>query len=81
MLLFVHMPIYDVVFTTNKDTGGPIKSIGRRHLATRDLNEEICTRISGFTPFPNNVVKTEVQLIISQHLDRDSYKWIFSEGK
>jgi len=28
MLRFVHMPVYNVVFTTNKDTGGPIKSIG-----------------------------------------------------
>lgn len=28
MLRLVHMPVYNVVFTTNKDTRGPIKSIG-----------------------------------------------------
>ena len=68
MLLGFHVPIYDVIFAAHKNAGRSIKTVGRSQLTTGNLNQQICARIGRFTPFSNDMIEAQVQLIIRQHL-------------
>ena len=45
------MTIDNVVFAAYEDTGGAVVAVRCGKLTTRDLYEEICTRVRGLTPF------------------------------
>jgi hypothetical protein len=64
----VHMPVDDVVFGANEDTRRAVKPIRGRDLSTRNLDEKIGATVCRLAPFAYNMVQTEVQLIICQHL-------------
>ena len=70
MLWRVHMPVDYVVLTAYKHARWTVIAIRSCKLATRYLHKEIGPRIGRFTPFPHNMVQTEVKLVIRKHLDR-----------
>jgi len=70
MLFVVHVPVDNVVFATNEDTGWAIKLVRRRRLAARHLDKEVRARVRGLAPFADHMVQTEVELIERQHLQK-----------
>ena len=62
------MSVNDVVFATNKNARGSIELIRSCMLTSWNLYKKICARISWFTPFPNDMIQSQIQFVVGQHL-------------
>ena len=67
------MAVDDVVFATYKHPRWAIESVRCCELPTRNLHEKICSRISRFAPFSYDMVETEVELVIREHLRGEKF--------
>ena len=68
VLWCVHMSVNDMVFAAYKHTRGSVITVRGRELATGDLHEQVGAWVRGFAPFSYDMVETEVQFIVRQHL-------------
>jgi hypothetical protein len=66
VLWTICMSVYDVVLTADEDPGRPVESFSR--LSAWYLDKKVGSRISRFTPLANNVVETQIELIVGKHL-------------
>ena len=62
------MSVNDMVFAAYKHTRGSVITVRGRELATGDLHEQVGAWVRGFAPFSYDMVETEVQFIVRQHL-------------
>ena len=64
----VHVAIHDMVFAAYKHTRGSVITVRGRELAAGDLHEQVGAWVRGFAPFSYDMVETEVQFVVRQHL-------------
>ena len=57
-----------MVFAANQHTRWSIVAVRRRQLTTRNLNEEVRAWIGWFAPLAHDVVQSEVELVVCEHL-------------
>jgi len=58
----------NVVFAAHQHARWSIETIRRRQLTTRNLDEEICPWICRLAPFTYNMIQTQVEFVVCQHL-------------
>ena len=69
VLWCIHVSVNDVVFAAYKHTRRSIITVRSRELTTGYLHKQVGARVGRFAPFSYNVIETEVQFVVCQHLD------------
>lgn len=70
VLRIIHVSIDDMVFTTDAHTRVTVVAVGRRKLSSWDLHKKVRSWVCLFTPFPSDMVQTEIQFVARKQLQK-----------